>query len=113
MANNIKFNVGDNYNYGDKTTTDDPFVITEIIGTLIRVQYLNDKCNAYILESTFKDKLLKGIYKFVDTTKPLDKAFQSMGETPLVVACKHKNIKHDTWFTSKVYSHCADCGVAL
>lgn len=52
-------------------------------------------------------------FKYVE--KPLDKATKTLDEfyRNIPKVCKHTNIKKDTWFTSKVYKHCADCGVAI
>ncbi len=105
----IKFSIGDKYDYGDKFTIRDPFVITEIIGTIIRIEYVNDKCTASLLESVFTDRVLEGTYKFVGSTKPLDKAFKELDKQ----FCIHKNVRRDIFFTSKVFLTCSDCGKAL
>ena len=41
--------------------------------------------------------------------KPLDKAFKTLDK----IYCQHKNIVKDTWFNSRVYKHCKDCGAAI
>ena len=41
--------------------------------------------------------------------KPLDKALKTLDK----IYCQHKNIVKDTWFNSRVYKHCKDCGAAI
>lgn len=41
--------------------------------------------------------------------KPLDQAFKTLDK----IYCQHKNIVKDTWFNSRVYKHCKDCGAAI
>ena len=80
--------------------------VTEVSGNYVTFTLPNGKT----LKSTvsfLRDTLVMSEWAYKE--KPLDKAMKQLDKQ----FCLHKNVKRDTWFTARIFEHCADCGKAL